>query len=110
MTDTWHPVGSAAQLSKAGRLAVEVNELRIGVFLVDGTLYAINNLCTHGNACLTDGELDGCLIECPLHAGLFDLRSGKACGAPAVKHAQTYPVTIEDGHVLVQIVTAAAAP
>ncbi len=72
-------------------------------FLVGGTPYAINNICTHGNACLTDGEIDGFLIECPLHAGLFDLRSGRACSAPAVRHTQTYPVKVEDGQVFVGI-------
>jgi len=49
----------------------------------DGELYAIDDTCTHQDASLADGWLEGCFVECPLHAAMFDLRSGMPCCRPA---------------------------
>jgi 3-phenylpropionate/trans-cinnamate dioxygenase ferredoxin component len=69
----------------------------VAVFNADGRLYAIDDTCTHQDASLADGWLDGCQVECPLHASCFDLRTGKPTGPPAKKPVRTYPVSVRDG-------------
>jgi 3-phenylpropionate/trans-cinnamate dioxygenase ferredoxin subunit len=63
----------------------------------DGGLYAVDDTCTHQDASLADGWLEGCTVECPLHASCFDLRTGRPSGPPATKPIRTYPVVVEDG-------------
>jgi nitrite reductase/ring-hydroxylating ferredoxin subunit len=75
----------------------------IGVFRLDDGVYALHDRCTHGNGRLSDGYVDQGLIECPLHAGCFDIRSGRARSAPATIDVRSYPVRVEDGTVLVEL-------
>jgi len=85
----------------------------IAVFNVDGDLYAINDTCTHQDASLSDGWLEGCAVECPLHAACFDLRTGRPSGPPAKKPVRTHEVHVVEGVAYVQetvTVEAAAAP
>jgi 3-phenylpropionate/trans-cinnamate dioxygenase ferredoxin component len=75
----------------------------IAVFNADGTLYAIDDTCTHQDASLADGWLDGCAVECPLHASCFDLRTGRPSGPPAKLPVRTHQVVVADGAVYVQV-------
>ncbi|GAA3817176.1 bifunctional 3-phenylpropionate/cinnamic acid dioxygenase ferredoxin subunit [Amycolatopsis tucumanensis] len=75
----------------------------IAVFNVDGTLYAIDDTCTHQDASLADGWLDGCAVECPLHAACFDLRTGMPSGPPAKKPVRTHEVVVVDGQIYVNV-------
>jgi 3-phenylpropionate/trans-cinnamate dioxygenase ferredoxin component len=81
-------------------------EVPIAVFNVDGTLYAIDDTCTHQDASLADGWLEGCQVECPLHASCFDLRTGLPSGPPAKKPVRTHEVVVADGHIYVNVVVA----
>jgi 3-phenylpropionate/trans-cinnamate dioxygenase ferredoxin component len=76
-------------------------QVAIAVFNVDGELFAIDDTCTHQDASLSDGWLEGCAVECPLHAACFDLRTGRPSGPPAKKPVQTHGVVIEDGLVYI---------
>ena len=69
----------------------------------DGEFYAINDVCTHEEFNLSDGELWGLEVECPQHASRFDLRDGHVTGLPAVVATQSYPVTVEGGDVYVDV-------
>jgi 3-phenylpropionate/trans-cinnamate dioxygenase ferredoxin subunit len=69
----------------------------------DGEFYALNDVCTHEEFNLSDGELWGLEVECPQHASRFDLRDGHVTGLPAVVAAKTYPVTVEGGDVYVEV-------
>ena len=69
----------------------------------DGNFYAIGDVCTHENFLLSAGELFGLDVECPQHGSRFNLQTGKVTGLPAVYPAQTYPVTVEDGDVYVEV-------
>ena len=69
----------------------------------DGKFYALNDICTHEEFSLSDGELWGMDVECPQHGSRFNLQSGKVTGLPAVIPARTYPVTVEDGDVYVDL-------
>ncbi len=73
----------------------------VAVFNVDGEFYAIDDTCTHQDASLADGWLDGCSVECPLHASCFDLRTGKPSAPPANKPVRTYRVSVADGVIVV---------
>ncbi|MEV5491011.1 bifunctional 3-phenylpropionate/cinnamic acid dioxygenase ferredoxin subunit [Streptomyces bobili] len=70
----------------------------------DGRLYAIDDTCTHQDASLSEGWLEGCLVECPLHAASFDLRTGEPTCLPARRPVRTHRVTVDDGMVHVQLV------
>jgi len=107
MSDLWRQVAPMALLAQVRMLPVRLEDLQIGLFLIEGEVYAIDNLCTHGNACLTEGTLEGHLVECPLHAGLVDLRTGRPAGAPITRESRIYPVKVEDGHVFINIVASA---
>jgi len=63
----------------------------------DGELYATDDTCTHQDASLADGFLEGCVVECPLHASCFDLRTGAVTGAPAKVGVRTHATQIHDG-------------
>jgi len=79
----------------------------IAVFNVDGEFFAIDDTCTHQDASLADGWLEGCTIECPLHASCFDLRTGMPSGPPAKVAVRTHQVVVADGMVHVQVSAAA---
>jgi 3-phenylpropionate/trans-cinnamate dioxygenase ferredoxin subunit len=74
----------------------------IAVFNADGALYAIDDTCSHQDASLSEGWLEGCFVECPLHAALFDLRTGMPSCLPAKKPVRTYSVLVDEGVVYVQ--------
>ena len=84
---------------------VEWEDLEIGVFNCEGTLYAIEDRCSHDDGPLVEGTLDqaACTIECPRHGSRFDLRTGKPLNLPAYVPVDTFPVTVEDGVIRVEV-------
>ena len=74
---------------------------RIAVFNTEGGLYGIEDRCSHQEAWLSDGFLDGCAVECPLHASLFDLKTGEPSGPPAQLAIRTFAIGTIDGRVVV---------
>ena len=95
------PVCPTTALPPGEATRVEADE-PIAVFNVDGEFYAIDDTCTHQDASLAAGWLDGCAVECPLHASRFDLRTGKVSGPPATAPVRTRRVVVQDGRVCVQ--------
>ncbi|WOE32504.1 MULTISPECIES: non-heme iron oxygenase ferredoxin subunit [unclassified Acinetobacter] len=67
--------------------------------LDDGEFYVTDDTCTHGDVSLADGEVDGCEVECPFHAGAFDIKTGEPCGAPCSIPLKTYTSFVRDGQV-----------
>ncbi len=96
-------VATVSEVEEKGATAVEIDGERIALFALDGTIFATGNVCTHQFALLTDGFVENGCIECPLHQGLFDIRSGRAQGAPVTRDIPTYAVRLEDGTVFVDI-------
>lgn len=74
----------------------------LAVYRIGDDYYVTSNLCTHGNAMLTDGYQDGAVIECSIHGGTFDIRTGEARAFPCKLPLRTYKVTVEDGYVCVE--------
>ncbi len=69
----------------------------------DGTWHALSDICSHGQVSLSDGEIEGCLVECWLHGSQFDLRTGKPLQLPATQPVPVYPVTVDGDRVLVDV-------
>jgi nitrite reductase/ring-hydroxylating ferredoxin subunit len=72
----------------------------IAVYNVGGAFYATSDFCTHGRALLSEGFLDGKIVECPFHGGKFDVTTGKPAEAPCVVPVRTWPLVVRDGQVL----------
>ncbi len=90
-------VCSLENLRPGDRRLVEWEDLEIGVFNCGGTLYAIEDRCSHDNGPLAEGEFDeqGCTVECPRHGSVFDLKTGQPKTLPAYASVDTFPVIIE---------------
>src|SRR6476660_2331141 len=74
----------------------------------EGELFALDDTCTHQEASLSDGWVEGCEVECPLHGSRFDLRTGNVDAPPAQRPVRTHRVSVVDGGVYVE--PSAAAP
>jgi len=81
----------------------EIGTTVLAVYNIGGTFYATDNECTHGAASLADGILEGDVIECTLHFGAFDVKTGAAVQAPCHIPLRTYTVAVKDGQVLVDL-------
>jgi naphthalene 1,2-dioxygenase system ferredoxin subunit len=103
MTHNWIDAAAADAVPQEDVIAVAVAGKEVALYGVDGQVYATANICTHGQARLCDGFLEGAEIECPLHQGKFDVRTGKAICAPLTDDIRTYPVKIENGRVFVDL-------
>ncbi|WP_420033026.1 bifunctional 3-phenylpropionate/cinnamic acid dioxygenase ferredoxin subunit [Streptomyces sp. cg28] len=82
---------------------VELDGTPVSVVRTEGEVFAINDICSHANVSLSEGEVEDCQIECWLHGSAFDLRTGKPSGLPATRPVPVYPVQIEGGSVLVDV-------
>jgi len=89
------PAGSCQRGDAGGEDVLVVN--------LDGELHAMSNICSHDYAELSDGELEGVEIVCPLHQARFDVRSGEALSPPAYEALPTFPVRVRDGNVEVEV-------
>jgi 3-phenylpropionate/trans-cinnamate dioxygenase ferredoxin subunit len=95
-------VGPVASLPPGEAVRLETTP-PIAVFRTDdGELYAIDDTCTHQDASLADGWLEGCRVECPLHASTFDLRTGEVDAPPARRGVRTHRVVVEDDEIWVE--------
>jgi nitrite reductase/ring-hydroxylating ferredoxin subunit len=86
----------------------EVGNNVIAVYNVGGNFYATDNECTHGAASLADGILEDDVIECALHFGAFNVRTGEAVQPPCFTPLRTYKVIVENGEVKVDLDKTAA--
>ena len=90
------------ELPDVGVAAAEVNGTVIAIARDEnGHVHAVNDTCTHANVSLSEGELDGCTLECWLHGSRFDIRTGDPSGPPATVPVNVYPVKVQDGEVFV---------
>ena len=82
--------------------AFEVDEdLTIAVFHTDAGFFALDDVCSHAQASLSEGEFADGTVTCPRHGGKFDLATGRARGLPATAPVRAFPVKVEDGGVFV---------
>ncbi len=103
MSTDWIDAAAESDLWDGAGIGVEVRGRDIAIFRTGDAVYATDNLCTHGHARLCDGFVEGHEIECPLHQGRFDLRSGQPTCPPAIEALTTYPVRIDGGRVYLSL-------
>jgi len=99
----WVSVAKLDSIKPGDVVGVTLGEREIALYNIDGAIYATDNLCTHAFALLSQGWLDGDCIECPLHGGRFEVKTGKALGAPVTKDIDVFPVKLEGDDVLVKL-------
>jgi 3-phenylpropionate/trans-cinnamate dioxygenase ferredoxin subunit len=98
-------VCAVADVPAGGVIAREVNGTPLALaHCDDGTIRAIYDECSHAQIPLSEGDVDGCTLECWLHGSRFDLASGKPSGPPASEPVPVFPVEIHDGDVYVSLV------
>jgi len=88
-----------AELREGERRAVAADGLAILLVCVEGSVYAVDNRCSHANAKLEAGRLRGHQIACPLHGARFDVRTGRCEAAPATKPIRAFTVVLESGRI-----------
>ena len=103
MSDQWTDAYDLDFLVPGDVTAVIVGDKDLALYEVDGEVYASDNRCTHGDALLSDGFLEGNQIECPFHQGRFDICTGKALCAPLTEDIRVYPVRIENNRIWVKL-------
>ena len=100
---TWHDVGAVGSVAEGEVVAVAAGGKPLALFLIDGEHHALHDLCTHGEARLSDGYVeDGC-IECPLHQGMFEICSGRPVKAPVTEAVRHFPVRTVEGRIEVEV-------
>ncbi|MEU8132632.1 non-heme iron oxygenase ferredoxin subunit [Streptodolium elevatio] len=92
-----------AELAEDTPLRVVLGDVPVTLVRTEGEVYAINDVCSHANVSLSEGEVEDCAIECWLHGSRFDLRTGRPSGPPANQPVPVYPVKIEADAIYVDL-------
>lgn len=103
MADGFLVACKQGDVPEGGMKLVEVDEQLVILCRVDGKFYCIDDICTHDGGTLSDGEVEGCEIECPRHGARFDIRNGKALTMPATQDTRSYEVKIVGDELAVKI-------
>jgi 3-phenylpropionate/trans-cinnamate dioxygenase ferredoxin subunit len=91
----WQRVGQASALTEDRPLAVELHGTPVGVFLVNGEIRAVENVCPHAYALLSQGFVEGDTVECPLHGAIFQLSTGKCVSGPSDRDIAVFEAKVE---------------
>ena len=94
---------SAAEIAPGNTLRVEAEGLTLAVFNVAGEFYVTDDQCTHGPGSLSEGYLEGDVIECNFHNGQFNVRTGEVVSPPCMVPIKTYKTSVENGRVLIEV-------
>ena len=105
LDDTFVRVCAASEVPRGAVVAAEGDGTPlVVVHAEDDQFYAAYDECSHAQIPLSEGEVEGCTLECWLHGSRFDLRSGKPSGPPATEPIPVYPTEVSDGDVYVSLV------
>ncbi len=96
MAIKFYPVCEVDELPQGERLFIEVGDMPVALFNIDGEFFAIADVCTHDDGPLGDGEIENHQIICPRHGARFDIRTGEVLTLPAVKGVSSYPIKVEE--------------
>ena len=100
---SFQKVAKTTDIPPGQRLVVELDEITVAIFNVDGDFFCIEDQCTHDNGPVAEGPLDGHTIMCPRHGALFDIRDGSVISMPAVVPIPSYPVKVEGDDILIEV-------
>lgn len=104
MNHNWYKTFSIDEIENEEAKEIEIpNGKKITIFHVNDNFFATDNFCTHEEASLCDGYIDGDTVECPLHQGVFCISTGKALESPATVDLKIYKTKIEDNFVFINL-------
>ena len=104
----WQRVASYSEIAVHGVLGLDVDGSPVALYRLGNEVFATAGICTHALAVLSDGFVEDGKIECPLHQGQFDIRSGKALHAPATEDLRTYAVKLQGDEIFIDMEQPAA--
>ena len=93
----------ADQIAAGTAVRIEAGGLTVAVYNVDGTFYVTDDACTHGPGSLSEGFIDGDVVECNFHNGQFNIKTGEVVSPPCMIPVKIYPVTVEGGAVFIDV-------
>jgi 3-phenylpropionate/trans-cinnamate dioxygenase ferredoxin subunit len=96
-------VGPVDDIAEGGVKIVQAGSLFLGVYRIDGQLYALEDRCSHDDGPLCEGDREGFEVVCPRHGARFDLRTGAVLALPATEDVEAFPVEVRDGEVYVVV-------
>ncbi len=94
---------STEEVARGAALKVETAGFALAVFNLDGVFYVTDDNCTHGPGSLSEGFVDGEVIECNFHNGQFNIKTGEVVAPPCMVPIRTYKTVVENGRVLIEI-------
>jgi nitrite reductase/ring-hydroxylating ferredoxin subunit len=100
---TWQPVAKIDAVKEGQPLTANVSEKEIGVYVLDGKYYALEDICPHAFALLSQGFIDGDEIECPLHGAKFHIPTGKCTLEPGGRDLKSFPVRVEGDTIFIAL-------
>lgn len=103
MTNEWKPITLVSNISETNTtLQAEFGGKPICIYNIDGDIYATQDICPHGNARLSEGYVEDGTIECPLHQGVFNVRTGAPLCPPVTTNLECYDIKVEEGQVFIK--------
>ncbi len=93
----------ADEVAAGSALRVEAAGLTVAVFNIEGTYHVTDDACTHGPGSLSEGYIDGDVVECNFHNGQFDIKTGEVVSPPCMIPVKTYPTVVEGGTVFIEV-------
>jgi len=94
---------SPGDVPEGSALRVEAGTLTLAVFNVGGEFYVTDDNCTHGPGSLSEGYIEGDIVECNFHNGQFNTRTGAVVSPPCMVPIKTYPARVENGKVVIEV-------
>lgn len=101
--ECWITVAECGTIEVGTVIGAKAGERDVALYNIDGDIFATDNICTHAHALLSEGWLEGDIIECPLHGGRFEAKTGKGRGAPITCDVKTFPVRIQGNAIQVNV-------
>ena len=105
---TFQRAASLSEVPDGGALGLEIDGKDVALVRDGDAVYAIEDMCSHAMIPLSEGDVEGCEIECWLHGSRFDARTGQPLNLPATEPVPTYAIQIEGDDILVDLDTSAA--
>jgi len=99
----WIKVAAVSDVPEGGTLAVEADKELVCLYNLGGRIYATDDICTHEEASLADGFIEGDCIECPLHQARFHIPTGEVRAPPADTDLRVFPVNVEGNDIVVGV-------
>ena len=93
---------STADVAPGSAIKVETSDLTLAVYNVDGEFFCTDDICTHGPGSLSEGYIDGDVVECNFHNGQFNIKTGEVVAPPCMIPIKTYKTIVEGDRVFIE--------